>query len=89
MRKYIIHEDDYMGDTAGWMYSKEAESKIDLIKEFMGIDEYDTEAEWKEDNGLNPNCKYEDIYKEWDNINGDGRPYIMVFDIESNKCIIG
>ena len=86
MSKFVISASEYMEES--YMYSKEAKSKIDIIKGLMGRDEYDSDEEWAEDCGLAEGYSDDDIMSEWnDNVNGDGMPYYMIFDVEKNEMI--
>lgn len=89
MKKFVVSVSEYMGNQPH-MYSTEAESVIDLIKNFMDIDDYDTDAEWAEDLGFMEDYSDDDVLVEWEeNINGDGQPYVMIFDVEDDELVSG
>ena len=86
---YVIHASDYMSGSPGHMFKEYAESYIDIIKGLIGMNEYDTEEEMIEDLGLSENYDDKEVIDYWDNMNGDGMPYYIIFDVEDNKVVSG
>lgn len=80
--KYIISKGEYMGDSPE-MYSLEANNDAEaIIKEFA----YGSIEDALEQN----NCEtVAELVDRLETDNGDGAPFIMIFNVNTNKLIFG
>ena len=74
MKKYAISYSGYVGDEPG-MYLIEAKDLRGLLLELL---DYDDDGE-----------TLEELKKTFDAGNGDGQPYLMALDIETEEQVLG
>lgn len=73
--RFIVAHDEYMG-AAPDIFQSSAETLQELL-EHLGWDPIP--EEWTE----------AEIVKAFDEINGDGQPYYLVYDLKTNKKVLG
>ena len=91
-KKYVISRDEYFG-VKGGMDDFEGTWR-ELLLHVLGIDD---EAVWDEDgwavSGRHVHSVKEmtddELIKWFDDANGDGQQYIMVWDVEGRKQVLG
>lgn len=87
-QRYIVAHDEYMGMGPD-IYEVEADSFRHLLEILNGVTDENRGDEFGEENKTIADFSTEELLETFEEANGDGQPYYLVWDCQENRKVIG
>jgi hypothetical protein len=86
--KFVVSTGGYMLESPT-TFSIEADSLTELLMDYMEREDYDSDEDFAEENGLPFPFDENDLIDKFEDSNGDGQPYVTIFSVDDDKVVVG